>query len=172
MHAAGVNATDWKSRAGGGLGLWNDPPVLGHDVSGVVEAVGLGVTLYRPGDAVFGTTDFVTAARGVDIVFDAVGGEYGTRSLRVPRPGGVLVSLASPAEQRLVPHAEKLGVRAGFTLVEPDYSAMLAISELVRAGQLRPHVETVLPLARAAKAHELGESGRTTGKIVLAVAPS
>ena len=82
------------------------------------------------------------------------------------------MSFASPAEQRLVPDAEKLGVRAGFTLVEPDYSAPLAISELVRAGQLRPHVETVLPLARAAKAHELGESGRTTGKIVLAVAPS
>ncbi|UUU29541.1 NADP-dependent oxidoreductase [Streptomyces sp. CA-210063] len=53
VHAAGVNPTDWKNRA---FGLWNpDPlPVLGWDVSGVVEAVGLGVTVFKPGDEVFG----------------------------------------------------------------------------------------------------------------------
>lgn len=58
VHAAGVNATDWKARAHGGLKLWEDPPILGHDVSGVVEAVGLGVTLYKPGDEVFGMPRF------------------------------------------------------------------------------------------------------------------
>jgi NADPH:quinone reductase-like Zn-dependent oxidoreductase len=58
VHAAGVNPTDWKSRSHGGLGLWGKPPVLGYDVSGVVEATGAGVTLFAPGDEVFGMPRF------------------------------------------------------------------------------------------------------------------
>lgn len=51
--AAAVNPTDWKSRSG--RGLPHPPPyVPGYDVSGVVEAVGVGVTRFRPGDEVFG----------------------------------------------------------------------------------------------------------------------
>ncbi|WP_433479593.1 NADP-dependent oxidoreductase [Spirillospora sp. CA-142024] len=53
VHAAGVNPTDWKHRAG--LPWLREPvPVLGWDVSGVVEEVGRGVTLFKPGDEVFG----------------------------------------------------------------------------------------------------------------------
>ncbi|AXK37343.1 NADP-dependent oxidoreductase [Streptomyces armeniacus] len=53
VHAAGLNPTDWKHRSMG-LFLGEPPFVLGWDVSGVVEAVGVGVTLFRPGDEVFG----------------------------------------------------------------------------------------------------------------------
>jgi NADPH:quinone reductase-like Zn-dependent oxidoreductase len=35
---------------------------------------------------------------------------------------------------------------------------------------LRAEIDTVLPLEQAAKAHERGETGRTTGKIALTVA--
>ena len=277
VHAAGVNATDWKQRASGGLGLWNDPPVPGWDVSGRVEAVGMGVTLFEEGDEVFGmprfphqagayaeyvtaparhfapkppnighieaaalplvsltawqalfdtarlgpgqrvlihaaaggfghiavqiakahdahvigtarrekhaflrelgadelvdytATDFTTAVRNVDVVLDAVGGDYGPRSLAVLRAGGRLVSLASPADDALRPQAAALGVHAGFMLVEPDHATLTAIASLVAAGRLRPTIETVLPLSQAAEAHRLGETGRTTGKIILNV---
>ncbi|WP_331767161.1 NADP-dependent oxidoreductase [Embleya sp. NBC_00896] len=276
VHAAGVNPTDFWHRSTGGL-LGGVPVRLGWDVSGVVEAVGLGVTMFRPGDEVFGmprlpqpagayaefltsparhlarkpaglshveaaalplagltawqslvdtadvrpgqrvlvhaaaggvghlavqiakargayvigtaraakhdfvrglgadevvdytTVDFAEVVRDVDIVIDTIGGEYGPRSLRTLRPGGHVVSLASPAETALVPVAEKLGFRAGFTIVEPDQGGLKAIAELVEAGQLRAAVETVLPLAQAAKAHEIGGTGRTAGKIVLTV---
>lgn len=53
VHASGINPTDWKSRKGAAF-LRELPLVLGWDVSGVVEAVGLGVTLFKPGDEVFG----------------------------------------------------------------------------------------------------------------------
>jgi NADPH:quinone reductase-like Zn-dependent oxidoreductase len=53
--------------------------------------------------------------------------------------------------------------------VEPDHTGLEKLAELVDAGQLRPHVEHVLPLAEAAKAHELAETGHTKGKIVLTV---
>src|SRR5262245_57510205 len=53
VHASGLNPTDWKHRAHRAF-LPEPPFVLGWDVSGVVEAVGFGVTLFKPGDEVFG----------------------------------------------------------------------------------------------------------------------
>jgi NADPH:quinone reductase-like Zn-dependent oxidoreductase len=53
VHAAGVNPTDWGNRAQSAT-IARLPLVLGWDVSGVVEAVGVGVTLFKPGDEVFG----------------------------------------------------------------------------------------------------------------------
>lgn len=40
------------------MGLWGEPPVLGYDLSGVVEDVGSGVTTVAPGDEVFGMPRF------------------------------------------------------------------------------------------------------------------
>ncbi|MDT0433734.1 MULTISPECIES: NADP-dependent oxidoreductase [Streptomyces] len=57
VRAAGVNPTDWKHRANGGF-LGEPPFVLGWDVSGVVEAVGVGVARFRPGDEVFGMLSY------------------------------------------------------------------------------------------------------------------
>ncbi|WP_424558836.1 NADP-dependent oxidoreductase, partial [Trebonia sp.] len=53
VHAAGVNPTDWSHRA---FPIFLGPPpfTLGWDVSGVVEGTGFGVTLFQPGDEVFG----------------------------------------------------------------------------------------------------------------------
>src|SRR5687768_17434529 len=61
VHAAGVNPTDWKHRAGG-LYLGRPPFVLGWELSGVVEATGLGVTLLKPGDEVFGMLTYPQGA--------------------------------------------------------------------------------------------------------------
>ena len=63
VHAASVNALDWHLVHGGrGFAIITNlmrqppaPPIRGVDVSGVVEAVGKDVTLFRPGDEVFGT---------------------------------------------------------------------------------------------------------------------
>jgi NADPH:quinone reductase-like Zn-dependent oxidoreductase len=57
VHAAGVNPIDGANRQTGAL-IGQPPFVLGWDVSGTVEAVGLGVTLYKPGDEVFGMLPF------------------------------------------------------------------------------------------------------------------
>jgi NADPH:quinone reductase-like Zn-dependent oxidoreductase len=46
---------------------------------------------------------------------------------------------------------------------------MEALAGLVESGELRPHIERTFPLAEAARAHELGETGRTRGKLVLTV---
>jgi NADPH:quinone reductase-like Zn-dependent oxidoreductase len=59
VHAASVNPFDWKVRRGYLAGYFNHtlPLIIGWDVSGVVEAVGAGVTNVAPGDAVFAQAD-------------------------------------------------------------------------------------------------------------------
>jgi NADPH:quinone reductase-like Zn-dependent oxidoreductase len=57
VHAASVNPIDGANRQTGGL-VGEPPFVLGWDISGTVEAVGLGVTLYESGDEVFGMLPF------------------------------------------------------------------------------------------------------------------
>ncbi|NUT39850.1 MAG: NADP-dependent oxidoreductase, partial [Thermoactinospora sp.] len=114
--------------------------------------------------------DFAETVRDVDLVIDSIGGDYGPRSLRTLRDGGALVQLASEPDEDLLRQAAERGIWAGSMLVEPDNAAMATIAELVEAGRLRVKVDTVLPFEQVAKAHELGESGRTSGKIVLTVA--
>src|SRR4029453_6404470 len=58
IHAASVNAADYKVRlGGGGRSNLRFPHILGRDFSGVVSAVGPGVTDLAIGDAVFGVCD-------------------------------------------------------------------------------------------------------------------
>src|SRR5215470_6291317 len=60
IHAASVNAADYKVRLGGGAYSTSGvklPHILGRDFSGVVSAVGAGVTDLRAGDPVFGVCD-------------------------------------------------------------------------------------------------------------------
>ena len=61
VHAASVNAADYKVRLGGGAysGASNlkFPYILGRDFSGVIAALGSGVADFKIGDAVFGVMD-------------------------------------------------------------------------------------------------------------------
>ena len=54
VHAASVNAADWKMRAGQYGAQIKLPHVPGRDFSGVVSAVGKGANDFKVGDAVFG----------------------------------------------------------------------------------------------------------------------
>ncbi|WP_327357282.1 NADP-dependent oxidoreductase [Streptomyces sp. NBC_01304] len=280
VHAAGVNPSDWKTRARGVFADGAQPPfTLGFDVCGVVAAVGQGVTVFKPGDEVFGMprfphpagayAEYVTAparhfahrpaaldhvhaaalplaaltawqalvdtadvrpgqrvlihaaaggvghlavqiakSRGayvigtareakhaflrglgadelidytrqdfahqlkdIDVALDTVGGTYGPRSLRTLRPGGTLITLSSPDDAVPAEEAHAADAHAVFMLVEPDQEGLRQIASLVDSGQLRVEIEEVVPLAEAARAHELGETGRTTGKLVLSVTP-
>jgi NADPH:quinone reductase-like Zn-dependent oxidoreductase len=59
VHAASVNPVDFKIRDGmlKMIVPFGFPLILGNDFSGVVKAVGAGVTRFRPGDAVFARMD-------------------------------------------------------------------------------------------------------------------
>ncbi|WP_151483418.1 NADP-dependent oxidoreductase [Streptomyces albicerus] len=112
-------------------------------------------------------TDFATAVRDMDVALDLVGGDYGPRTLSTLRPGGLLVS-ALPGDLGLSPEdVEARGMRFAVVQVERSGTRLGKIASLLAGGRVRIHVDAVLPFTEAAKAHELGESGHTKGKIVL-----
>ncbi|MFF2198317.1 NADP-dependent oxidoreductase [Streptomyces sp. NPDC058157] len=113
--------------------------------------------------------DFAEVVRDVDVVLDPIGGDYGPRSLETLAPGGILVDVRGAGPDRTVvrERAEARGLRFaefGFT---PSGADLEQITGLVERGALRVAVDRVLPLEEAARAHELSESGRVAGKIVL-----
>ncbi|MGW7824771.1 NADP-dependent oxidoreductase [Streptomyces puniciscabiei] len=119
------------------------------------------------------TTRFEDAADDVDVVIDLVGDAHdstSTRSLKVLRPGGLLVAVPAGVSPELAQAAEAAGVRVTPFLVEPDGAALTTIADLIDAGHVAVEVEETFPLEQAGAAHARGEAGRTRGKLVLTVA--
>ena len=113
---------------------------------------------------------FEEVVQGVDIVFDTVGSDTLERAFQTLKKGGFLVSVAgNPSETPSAEKAKEFGVEAAWSLGKSNAQQLAAISRLVDEGRLKAHVSTVLPLAEVKKAHQLSQSGRTRGKIVLGV---
>jgi NADPH:quinone reductase-like Zn-dependent oxidoreductase len=117
----------------------------------------------------YATEDVVAKAGEVDIVLDLVGGDLSLSVLPAVRDGGLLIVVPSLAGLDAVREAAADRIRVTGILVEPDRTGMEALAVLVESGALRSHVERTFPLADAGRAHELGEVGHTTGKLVLTV---
>jgi NADPH:quinone reductase-like Zn-dependent oxidoreductase len=112
---------------------------------------------------------FEDAVSGVDVVLDTVGGDTQERSLRVLKPGGILVSVVSPVPD---PLQTRYGVRAAYFYVGVTTERLNRIAELFDTGTLVTDVGTVLQLEEARTAHEmLGGASHRRGKIVLSIAP-
>lgn len=108
-------------------------------------------------------------AKGVDAVIDTVGGDGQRALLATLKRGGILVSAVAEPDAE---EAARRGVRAKFILVEVTTARLTKLAAMFEAGELTAHVGTVLPLADAARAHEMldGARPRPGGKIVLDVA--
>lgn len=105
---------------------------------------------------------------GFDVVIDTVGGEAQQRSLRLLKPGGILVSVVSPVPETT---QKRYGIRAAYFYVDVTTSRLNKITELFDSGKLVPNVGTVLPLEEARIAHEmLAGAPHKRGKIVLRIA--
>lgn len=132
-------------------------------------------------------TDFVqavlalTGGQGADIVFDTVGGTTFQASFAAARPYGDLVTLLQPGPETdwKIARLRNLRVSQELMLSPMLYGWVDArrhqawileqCANLFDAKKLRIHVERVLPLADAAQAHRLIESGGMTGKLVLSI---
>lgn len=180
IHAAAGGVGHLAVQLARHLGAHVAATISDHKKAGLVHGLGTEkIIRYREQDFVRETLAWTTE-KGVDIVFDTVGGEVFLRSLQATRIGGKVVTLLSTPlsladiqlarlrnlslcyELMLTPqimhlHAERIRQR---TILEQG-------TKLIEAGKLGVLVNTLLPLKDAAQAHRLIEQGGITGKIVL-----
>lgn len=134
------------------------------------------------------TQDFVqetlnwTGGRGVDVVFDTVGGETYLRSLGAARMYGKVVSLLStPLSLADAQLARLRNLTLGFDLMLTPQAMGLTDDRIhqrkileqgaamANAGKLKVHISHRLPLEQVAEAHRMIEAGGMVGKIVLTI---
>ncbi|MBI5355684.1 MAG: zinc-binding dehydrogenase [Candidatus Aenigmarchaeota archaeon] len=108
---------------------------------------------------------------GVDAVFDSVGEKTFMRSLKSLRKNGVLVTCGATSG----PKAE-IDIRHIFwkqlTVIGSTMGGRNDLKEglkFVEAGKVRPVIAKTFPMERAGEAHDLMESGKFFGKIVLKI---
>jgi NADPH:quinone reductase-like Zn-dependent oxidoreductase len=102
-----------------------------------------------------------------DAIADFVGGTLLASAVPAVRAGGALATIASPelAIDPIVDHNLTLhGV-----LIDNDGDRTRQLASIVASGVIRPTVSHVLPLAEAARAHEIVDHKHPGGKIVLSV---
>ncbi len=123
----------------------------------------------------------LTDGRGVDVVYDAVGGPYSEPALRSTAWDGrfLVVGFAAgdipriPLNLPLLKQCSIVGVFWGaFVAREPDWHRR-NIDELVQlwqGGALRPHVSSTYPLERASEAIRELADRKAKGKVVVTIA--
>jgi NADPH2:quinone reductase len=133
------------------------------------------------------TQDFVeavqqlTGGKGVDVILDMVGGDYVPRELKCLATDGRLSIIAFLGGTKATLDMSDILFRrltiTGSTLRprSVEYKAGVAqalrqrVWPLLETGAIRPVIYRTFPLAQAAQAHALMESGAHVGKIVLEV---
>jgi NADPH:quinone reductase-like Zn-dependent oxidoreductase len=104
---------------------------------------------------------FEERVRGVDAVFDTVGGDTLRRSWGVLKPGGRLVTIAASEEG-----SQDERTRAAFFIVETRRAELEEVARLIDSGEVRPVVGAEFPLADALRAYRHKPA---RGKVVLRV---
>lgn len=123
-----------------------------------------------------------TGGKGVDAVFDTVGGATFLRSFAAAKVYGKIVTLLQsdcpPADIKLARlrnqsiHFELMLTPMALGMNEARIIQRKILetgAKMIEDGQLEIIVSHTLPLAQAARAHELIEAGHSTGKIVLTI---
>ncbi len=125
---------------------------------------------------------FVDKLKGsCDIILDIIGGPYLEDNVRCLGLDGTLVVIAVQGGPkgtlpvaRMMPrrqsvHATTLRARPVEQKAEICASTVQYVWPLIEQGKIRTTIDQTLPLADAARAHELLDSGTVTGKLVLVV---
>ena len=136
------------------------------------------------------TQDFEKALTGYDLVLHSQDTRTLEKSLRVLRPGGLLISISGPPDpefakelklnlflklvMRVLSHsarkkAKRLGVHFSFLFMRAQGQQLSEITSLIESGAIRPVVDKVFPFEKTGDALAYVETGRAKGKVVVAV---
>lgn len=112
------------------------------------------------------TINFKNVVSNVDVVFDTIGGQVQEDSWSILKPGGILVSVVNPPPEE---KARTSGAIGKFVFIQPNAEILKELAGLIDDGVIRPVICAEYALEDIASAHELSESGRARGKIVMHV---
>ena len=137
------------------------------------------------------TQDFEKLLSGYDLVLNSQDPKTLEKSLGVLKPGGRLISISGPPDPafaselglnlflklvlRLLSRgvrkkAKRLGIAYSFLFMRADGQQLGEITRLIEQGVIRPVVDKVFPFEKTGDALAYVETGRTKGKVVIAVA--
>lgn len=137
------------------------------------------------------TQDFEQVLSGYDLVLHSQDTKALEKSLRVLKPGGLLISISGPPDpefareqglnlflklvMRLLSRgarkkAKSLGVRFSFLFMRAQGQQLSEITSLIESGVIRPVVDKVFPFEKTGDALAYVETGRAKGKVVITVA--
>jgi NADPH:quinone reductase-like Zn-dependent oxidoreductase len=184
VHAAALpqaGLTSWQALFTHG-GLTAGQTVVVHGAAGAVgstaiqlartvdaRVVATGRAGHRPLALELGADDFVgldedgweEAVGRADLVFDTIGGDVLERSPAILRPGGALISVVAP------PPTGRDDIRTLHFIREQSRPQLVEIARLVDAGEVRPQVGAVYPLANAREAFTAKSAPGIPGRVIL-----
>lgn len=109
-----------------------------------------------------------TNGRGVDAVFDTVGGELVASSLGSTRAFGRVATILPPKGDLTALYLKNITLHGVF--LTRERARLEALTQLIEAGRLKPLLDAVLPLDEVQSAHRRLDAGHGRGKVVLRVA--
>ena len=113
------------------------------------------------------TQTFENLLRDYDAVFDTVGGEMYTKSFRVLKKGGIIVSMLEQPNTELMEHFR---VKAIFQFTQVNKERLTKLAQLLdQKNNISIHVDKTFPLDEARKALDYQKDVHPRGKIVLAL---
>ena len=110
------------------------------------------------------TQSFENELSNYDLVIDAIGGDTLTKSFKVLKKGGRLVSIKGQDTENL---AKEYGVNFEWFFMSPDGKMLTEIASLISQGTIKTVIDSTYSMKQAPEAFELLAKGRAKGKIVI-----
>ena len=111
--------------------------------------------------------DFTHDSRRYDIVLDAVAKSSYWKCRRILKPRGCYITTVPSPMTLFLNAVTRMGRKCRFMLARPNRDDLSFIRELIERGSIRPVIQEIFPLERAAEAHALGQAHHVRGKLVL-----
>lgn len=101
-----------------------------------------------------------------DAVFDTVGGETYTRSFKILKRSGIIVSMLEQPNQELI---DRFGVKAISQFTQVNRERLTKLAQWVDQNNIRVNIDRTFPLDEAGKALDYQRDVHPRGKVVLQV---
>jgi NADPH:quinone reductase-like Zn-dependent oxidoreductase len=110
------------------------------------------------------------ATSNIDFVLDGLGVESILRSIDVIKKGGKIISIISQSNTpEVIAKAAQKNISSDTFFVHSNGEEMKILADWLQSGAIKSHVSQNYTFEQMAEAHQQIESGRTLGKIVVAI---